>query len=221
LLVLPRVVVDALAELLATPGEPEDHVFAGPHGGALRASLFRSRFWGRRPGRPAWTGWWAWEDLNLGPRPYQACPGDAFKLEEGETASSSVAGSWSGGGGRRQGRDPRQPVPGCAPPEGATAGGARPDPGRGRTARRRHWEPWSVTYRTVRRASGVTVEEAAAGQAVAFSWPLGWPSPSVSVVEGLSPAALVELAPGLEPGTCCLQDSCAADCATPAVLPRA
>src|SRR6266511_5846043 len=26
----------------------------------------------------------------------------------------------------------------------------------------------------------------------------------------------LELAPGLEPGTCCLQDSCAADCATPA-----
>src|SRR5216117_821752 len=39
-------VVDALAELLATPGEPEDHVFTGPQGGALRASLFRSRFWG-------------------------------------------------------------------------------------------------------------------------------------------------------------------------------
>ncbi len=28
--------------------------------------------------------------------------------------------------------------------------------------------------------------------------------------------AYIELAPGLEPGTCCLQDSCAADCATPA-----
>ena len=42
---LPRFVVDALAELLATRGEPEDYVFAGPQGGALRVSLFRSRFW--------------------------------------------------------------------------------------------------------------------------------------------------------------------------------
>jgi integrase len=42
---LPRFVVDALAELLAVPGAPEAYVFAGPQGGALRVSLFRSRFW--------------------------------------------------------------------------------------------------------------------------------------------------------------------------------
>jgi integrase len=42
---LPRFVLDALAELLATPGAPEDHVFTGPQGGVLRVSLFRSRFW--------------------------------------------------------------------------------------------------------------------------------------------------------------------------------
>jgi integrase len=42
---LPRFVVDVVAELLAGPGEPEDYVFAGPQGGVLRVSLFRSRFW--------------------------------------------------------------------------------------------------------------------------------------------------------------------------------
>jgi integrase len=42
---LPRFVVDALAGLLVVPGAPEDYVFAGPHGGALRGSLYRSRFW--------------------------------------------------------------------------------------------------------------------------------------------------------------------------------
>jgi integrase len=42
---LPRFVVDSLAELLAAPGSPGDYVFAGPQGGLLRVSLFRSRFW--------------------------------------------------------------------------------------------------------------------------------------------------------------------------------
>ena len=42
---LPRFVVDALAERLATPGAPEELVFAGPQGGALRVPLFRRRFW--------------------------------------------------------------------------------------------------------------------------------------------------------------------------------
>jgi hypothetical protein len=41
----PGFVVDALAKLLATPGQPEDYVFAGPQGGVLRMSSFRSRFW--------------------------------------------------------------------------------------------------------------------------------------------------------------------------------
>ena len=41
---LPRLVVDALAERLAGPGSPEELVFAGPQGGALRVTLFR-RFW--------------------------------------------------------------------------------------------------------------------------------------------------------------------------------
>ena len=34
-----------LAERLVTPGAAEDFVFAGPKGGALRVSVFRSRFW--------------------------------------------------------------------------------------------------------------------------------------------------------------------------------
>jgi integrase len=42
---LPRFVVDALAERMAAPGTAEDLVFAGPHGGALRVTLFRQRFW--------------------------------------------------------------------------------------------------------------------------------------------------------------------------------
>jgi integrase len=42
---LPRFVVDALAERLAEPGSPENLVFAGPQGGALRVTLFRRRFW--------------------------------------------------------------------------------------------------------------------------------------------------------------------------------
>jgi integrase len=42
---LPRFVVDALAERLAAPGSPEELVFAGPQGGALRVTLFRRRFW--------------------------------------------------------------------------------------------------------------------------------------------------------------------------------
>ena len=42
---LPRVVVEILAERLVTPGAAEDFVFAGPKGGALRVSVFRSRFW--------------------------------------------------------------------------------------------------------------------------------------------------------------------------------
>ena len=42
---LPRFVVDALAERMATPGAPEELVFAGPQGGALRVTLFRRRFW--------------------------------------------------------------------------------------------------------------------------------------------------------------------------------
>jgi integrase len=42
---LPRFVVDALADRLAAPGAPEDLVFAGPQGGALRVTLFRRRFW--------------------------------------------------------------------------------------------------------------------------------------------------------------------------------
>ena len=41
----PRLVVDALAERLGTPGSPEERVFAGPQGGALRVTLFRCRFW--------------------------------------------------------------------------------------------------------------------------------------------------------------------------------
>jgi integrase len=42
---LPRFVVDALAERMAAPGAAEDFVFVGPHGGALRVTLFRQRFW--------------------------------------------------------------------------------------------------------------------------------------------------------------------------------
>ena len=42
---LPRFVVDALAERMATPGIADDFVFAGPQGGTLRVSLFRSRVW--------------------------------------------------------------------------------------------------------------------------------------------------------------------------------
>ena len=42
---LPRFVLEALAERMAAPAEPEAFVFAGPYGGALRVSLFRSRFW--------------------------------------------------------------------------------------------------------------------------------------------------------------------------------
>jgi integrase len=30
---------------MAMPADPDAFVFAGPHGGALRVSLFRSRFW--------------------------------------------------------------------------------------------------------------------------------------------------------------------------------
>jgi hypothetical protein len=40
-----------------------------------------------------WVGWWACQDLNLGPHPYQAYSGDAFMLVERETTSSSAA--WS------------------------------------------------------------------------------------------------------------------------------
>jgi integrase len=42
---LPQFVLDSLAERMAAPAEPDAFVFAGPHGGALRVSLFRSRFW--------------------------------------------------------------------------------------------------------------------------------------------------------------------------------
>jgi integrase len=42
---LPRFVVDALAERMAAPGAAEDFVFGGPHGGVLRVTLFRQRFW--------------------------------------------------------------------------------------------------------------------------------------------------------------------------------
>ena len=35
-----------------------------------------------------WVGWWACQDLNLGPHPYQAYSRDAFKLGAGETVSS-------------------------------------------------------------------------------------------------------------------------------------
>jgi integrase len=48
---LPRFVVEALAERMAGPGTAEELVFAGPHGGPLRVTLFRRRFW-----RPAWMG---------------------------------------------------------------------------------------------------------------------------------------------------------------------
>ena len=49
----------------------------------------------RRPleGRDAltcWVGWWACQDLNLGPHPYQACSRDAFMLVERDTNSSAV-----------------------------------------------------------------------------------------------------------------------------------
>jgi hypothetical protein len=37
-----------------------------------------------------WVGWWACQDLNLGPHPYQAYSRDAFNLVEPGTASSSV-----------------------------------------------------------------------------------------------------------------------------------
>jgi integrase len=42
---LPQFVVEALAERMGTLGSPEDFVFAGPKGGVLRVSTFRSRFW--------------------------------------------------------------------------------------------------------------------------------------------------------------------------------
>jgi integrase len=38
-------VVEALAERMAGPGSPDERVFAGPHGGPLRVTLFRQRFW--------------------------------------------------------------------------------------------------------------------------------------------------------------------------------
>jgi integrase len=42
---LPQFVLDSLAERMAAPAEPDAFVFAGPHGGALWVSLFRSRSW--------------------------------------------------------------------------------------------------------------------------------------------------------------------------------
>ena len=50
----------------------------------------------RLDGRDAltcWAVWWACQDLNLGPHPYQACSRDAFMLLERGVASS--LGSWS------------------------------------------------------------------------------------------------------------------------------
>ena len=38
-----------------------------------------------------WVGWWACQDLNLGPHPYQAYSRDAFKLVGGGTTSSRAA----------------------------------------------------------------------------------------------------------------------------------
>jgi integrase len=83
---LPRFVVDALAERMAGPGSPEDLVFAGPHGGALRVTLFRRRFCCRRPGRPAWPecasttcGIRRWRcGSRLGPIPRRSRPGPAM-----------------------------------------------------------------------------------------------------------------------------------------------
>jgi hypothetical protein len=46
----------------------------------------------RLDGRDAltcWVGWWACQDLNLGPHPYQAYSREAFMLEEHDTASSA------------------------------------------------------------------------------------------------------------------------------------
>jgi hypothetical protein len=37
-----------------------------------------------------WFGWWACQDLNLGPHPYQAYPRDVFMLLGRETTCSSV-----------------------------------------------------------------------------------------------------------------------------------
>jgi integrase len=42
---LPQFVVDGLAERMMKPGTPDDFVFAGPLGGTLRVSQFRSRVW--------------------------------------------------------------------------------------------------------------------------------------------------------------------------------
>jgi integrase len=43
---LPRFVVEALvAERMAGPGSAEELLFAGPHGGPLRVTLFGQRFW--------------------------------------------------------------------------------------------------------------------------------------------------------------------------------
>jgi integrase len=42
---LPRVVVEALADLLARPWSADDLVFVGPQGGTLRLATFRHRIW--------------------------------------------------------------------------------------------------------------------------------------------------------------------------------
>jgi integrase len=42
---LPRIVVEALADLLARPGSANDLVFVGPQGGTLRLATFRHRIW--------------------------------------------------------------------------------------------------------------------------------------------------------------------------------
>jgi integrase len=42
---LPRIVVEALVDLLARPGSANDLVFVGPQGGTLRLATFRHRIW--------------------------------------------------------------------------------------------------------------------------------------------------------------------------------
>jgi len=42
---LPCFVMDALAQRMATPGRPEDHVFTGAYGAPLRVAGFRARIW--------------------------------------------------------------------------------------------------------------------------------------------------------------------------------
>jgi hypothetical protein len=91
---LPMVAAEALAEHLSVYAEvgPDGLVFPAERGGPIRRSNFTRRVWipATEMAVSCWVGWWACQDLNLGPHPYQQNAGNRCAKSRSRRLRSTV-----------------------------------------------------------------------------------------------------------------------------------